>query len=112
MFSQMLSLSRCWKTEERADLKKKRVRISAEQQGKGKGWRRLEDKWSQIKEAHEKAVDAWTAECTQLFSCGTLEKDLPKCPKCLLKPKLTGITTSSQMQLEDLNGQTDDLTHR
>jgi hypothetical protein len=53
-------------------------------------------------------VDAWTAGCAQLSSCETLKKDLPKHPKCLLKPKLTAVATSSQVQLEDLDGQTDD----
>ncbi|KAI9452906.1 hypothetical protein F5148DRAFT_1152090 [Russula earlei] len=56
---------------------------------------KIEDEWQQVKEAHEKAVDTWAARCAQLTLSGTLKKDLPKCPKCPLKPKPAPVATSS-----------------
>ncbi|KAJ6525317.1 hypothetical protein DFH09DRAFT_936779 [Mycena vulgaris] len=47
----------------------------------------LEERWKEIKEAHEEAVAAWEDECHTLLAGGCRKKDLPKKPVRAKKPK-------------------------
>jgi hypothetical protein len=69
--------------------------------------KKLEDQWQQIKWAHERAMEKWNAECAQLTANKVPKKDLPKHPTWPLKLTLTILATSSQVQLEDLDHESD-----
>ena len=48
----------------------------------------IETEWEVIKQNHKEAVAEWGLLCQRLRSNGAKSKELPKKPKCPLKPKL------------------------
>ena len=48
----------------------------------------LQEEWKEIMKKHNEAVEGWVGECNRLRAEGVRAKDLPKKPKCPLKPKL------------------------
>lgn len=47
----------------------------------------VEREWREIKITHDAAVKLWEDECERLQRTGVLKKNLPKKPKCPLKPR-------------------------
>jgi hypothetical protein len=91
----------------RAEEEQNRKQRQVARAGKKAAKKRVDDQWRQIKEAHERAIERWLADCEQLTVNGTLKRDLPKCPARPLKPKPSALATSSRVQLEDLDQQSD-----